>query len=126
MFDTTVLVANLRGDEEARVFLLGLLAGGHTLATSCVSVAEIEHGVRPGERKAATALLDRLSYLQTTRDAAERAGRYQAEFRRRGRTLQIGDALIAGTARAHGSILVTSNVKDFPMRDLQVQAPPAC
>jgi predicted nucleic acid-binding protein len=61
---------------------LGLLANGHSLGTSCVNVAEVEHGLRPKERKAAAALLDRLDFLETTREAARRAGRYQADFRR--------------------------------------------
>lgn len=54
-----------------------------------------------------------------------RAGRYQAEFDRRGRTIHTADALVAGTARAHGAILATDNVRDFPMEDITVEAPPA-
>ena len=105
-------------------FLLGLLSGRHTLGTSCVNVAEVERGIRPKEQKAATDLLDRLRYLETTREAAERAGRYQAEFGKRGRTIHTADALIAGTAKAHGAVLLTDNVRDFPMRDIEVEAPP--
>jgi predicted nucleic acid-binding protein len=40
-----------------------------------------------------------------------------------GRTIQTPDALVAGTARAHGAILVTHNTDDFPMRDARVQHP---
>ena len=125
LLDTTVLIAHLRGDERARGLLLRLLDGGHSLGTSCVNVAEVERGIRPKEREAATDLLDRLRFLETTREAALRAGRYQAEFERRGRTIHTADALIAGTARAHGAVLLTDNVRDFRMRDLEVQAPPA-
>ena len=123
LVDTTVLIAHLRGDEAITRMLLDLLAGRHSLGTSCVNVAEVERGVRPKERKAATDLLSRLHFLETTREAAVRAGRYQAEFERRGRTIHTADALIAGTARAHGAILVTDNVRDFPMRDVRTQAP---
>jgi predicted nucleic acid-binding protein len=124
LLDTTVLIAHLRGDEEITAFLLDLLAERHSLATSCVNVAEVERGIRPRERKAATDLLNRLRFLETTREAAVRAGRYQADFERRGRTLHTADALVAGTARAHGAILLTDNVSDFPMRDIRVEAPP--
>ena len=58
------------------------------------------------------------------REAAEQAGRYQADFGKRGRTIHTADALVAGTAKAHGAILLTDNVRDFPMRDIEVQAPP--
>ena len=53
-----------------------------------------------------------------------RAGRYQAAFEKRGRTSHTADALVAGTARAHGAILLTDNVRDFPMKDVKVEAPP--
>jgi hypothetical protein len=125
LLDTTVLIAHLRGDEDVTRLFLDLLADHHALATSCVNVAEIERGLRAKDRKAATALLNRLRFLETTREAAVRAGRYQAEFERRGRTVHTADALIAGTARAHGAILLTDNVRDFPMRDVRVQAPAA-
>jgi predicted nucleic acid-binding protein len=124
LLDTTVLIAHLRGDETVTSLLLDLLAHRHWLGTSCVNVAEVERGIRPKERKAADALLSRLRYLETTREAATRAGRYQAELERRGVTMQTADALVAGTARAHGAILLTDNVRDFPMRDVEVQAPP--
>jgi predicted nucleic acid-binding protein len=123
LVDTTVLIAHLRGDEAITRMLLDLLAAHHSLGTSCVNVAEVERGVRPKERKAATDLLNRLHFLETTMEAAARAGRYQAEFERRGRTIHTADALIAGTARAHGAILLTDNVRDFPMRDVRIQAP---
>lgn len=125
MLDTTVLIAHLRGDETATDLLLGLLRDRHSLGTSCVNVAEVERGVRPKERKAVTRLLSRLRFLETTREAAERAGSYQAEFERRGRTIHTADALVAGTARAHGAILLTGDVRDFPMRDLRVESLPA-
>jgi predicted nucleic acid-binding protein len=123
LVDTTVLIAQLRGDKEIAALLLGLLADRHLLGTSCVNVAEVERGIRPKERKAATDLLRRLRFLETTREAALRAGRYQAEFEKRGRTIHTADALIAGTARAHGAILLTDNIRDFPMRDIQLEAP---
>ena len=103
--------------------LLSLLQRGHSLCTSCVNVAEIERGVRQAERRSAEALLDRMEYLLTTKEAAERAGRYQADWARKGKTLHLADALVAGTARAHGAVLVTDNVSDFPMRDLRVTRP---
>ena len=123
LLDTTVLIAHLRGDEAVTTLLLELLAERHVLGTSCVNVAEVERGIRPKERKVAAALLGRLRFLETTREAAKRAGRYQAEFERRGRTIHTADALVAGTARAHGAILLTDNVRDFPMRDIRIEAP---
>lgn len=67
--------------------------------------------------------MSRLRFLATDREAARRAGRYQAAWAARGRTIQTADALIAGTARVHGAILLTHNTDDFPMRDIRIEHP---
>lgn len=103
--------------------MLGLLGRGDTLATSCVNLAEIEAGLRHRERRKAESVLGHLRFLVTTPEAAQRAGRYQAEWARQGRRVETPDALVAGTARAHGAVLVTHNIDDFPMRDVRVQHP---
>jgi predicted nucleic acid-binding protein len=123
LLDTTVLVAHLRGDESATNLLLDLLRDRHFLGTCCVNVAEVERGIRPKDREQTAALLRRLRFLETTREAATTAGRYQSDFARQGTTIHTPDALVAGTARAHGAILVTDNVRDFPMRDIRVDTP---
>lgn len=124
LLDTTVLIAQLRGDSAVSDLLLTLLRQGHSLCTSCVNVAEVERGIQPKERKTAEGLLDRLDFLPTSKEAALRAGRYQRDWRRRGRTIHLADALIAGTARAHGAVLLTDNTDDFPMRDIRLRRPP--
>lgn len=103
--------------------MLRLVARGDTLATSCVNLAEIEAGLRPRERRKTEVVLGHLRFLGTDREAAIRAGRYQAEWASKGRTIETPDALIAGTARSHGAVLVTHNIDDFPMRDLRVEHP---
>lgn len=100
-----------------------LLSDGHLFATTCVNVAEVERGLRPKERRRAAAFLDALRFLPTDKEAARRAGRYQADWASKGRTLHTADALVAGTARAHGAVLLTHNIEDFPMRDLRVAHP---
>lgn len=103
--------------------MLRLLGQGDSLATSCVNLAEIEAGLRQQERRKAEAVLGHLRFAVTTPEAASRAGRYQAEWARKGRTIETPDALVAGTARAHGAVLVTHNTDYFPMRDLRVEHP---
>ena len=99
------------------------LSAGHTLATTCVNLAEVERGLRSKERRRAAGFLDALRFLVTDREAAQRAGQYQAEWAKRGRTIHTADALVAGTARAHGAVLLTHNLAEFPMRDLRVELP---
>ncbi|MHB8246700.1 MAG: type II toxin-antitoxin system VapC family toxin [Acidimicrobiales bacterium] len=125
VLDSTVLIGYLRNIPPIASDLRRRLRQGHTLATTCVNIAEIERGLRPTERRRASAFLDALHFLITDGEAARRAGRYQADFARKGRTIHTPDAVIAGTARAHGAVLLTHNVDDFPMNDLRVEIPVA-
>lgn len=123
MLDSTVLIGYLRDTPSVASDLRKRLSDGHTLATTCVNLAEVERGLRPTERRRAMAFLDALRFLVTDREAARRAGQYQANWAKRGQTIHTADALVAGTARAHGAVLLTHNVKDFPMPDLRVELP---
>src|SRR5439155_17925481 len=77
-----------------------------------------------GRRRATSHLLARLRFLHTTQEAATRAGRYQREWQKGGHTIHTPDALVAGTARAHGASILTDTVEHFPMRDIRIIAPP--
>lgn len=123
ILDSTVLIGYLRDLPSVASGLRRRLSDGHTLATTCVNVAEVHRGMRPRERRRAQAFLDALRFMSTDREAARRAGQYQAEWARRGRTIHTADALVAGTTRAHGAVLLTHNIEDFPMRDLRVELP---
>jgi predicted nucleic acid-binding protein len=125
LLDSTVVIDRLRDVAGMREHLRRALLGGHHLATSAVTVAEVVRGLHPGEERATEHVLRRLRFLATTREAGLRAGTYQRELARRGVTLHLADALVAGTARAHGAVLVTDNLRDFPMRDLRVIRPEA-
>ena len=61
--------------------------------------------------------------LPLDRIEAEWAARLRAEAHLSGRVLHLGDALIAGTARAHRLSVVTRNVKDFDGLDVNVANP---
>ena len=64
---------------------------------------------------------DRIIPLE--RIEAEWAARLRAQACLSGRVLHLGDALIAGTARAHGLSVATRNVKDFDGLDVNVANP---
>jgi predicted nucleic acid-binding protein len=77
-------------------------------------------GVAPQERAIRQEFLDSLRYLDITREAARRAGEYRYDFARRGQTLSTPDALVAAVAREYSAIIVTDNVRDYPMDDVQL------
>lgn len=61
--------------------------------------------------------------LPLERMGAEWAAHFRAQAHRAGRVLDLGDALIAGTAKAHDLVLATRNVADFGSVDLDVVNP---
>jgi len=61
--------------------------------------------------------------LPLDRIGAERAAQFRAQAHRSGRVLDLGDALIAGTAKVHSLSVATRNVGDFADLDVDVINP---
>ena len=57
------------------------------------------------------------------RREAEWAAAFQARVHRSGGELELGDALIAGTAMANDMTIVTRNVRDFDSLDVNIVNP---
>lgn len=57
------------------------------------------------------------------RREAEWAAAFQARVHRSGGELELGDALIAGTAMANDMVIVTRNVRDFDRLNIHVVNP---
>lgn len=113
LFDSSVLIAHLRGDRRATELLLGV-AGPERLA-SVLSRIEIEGGMRSGERRDVGALFGVLRLLPVTDAVARRAGEHLRRYRRSHDGIDLVDYAVAATAELHGARLITLNVKHFPM-----------
>ncbi len=61
--------------------------------------------------------------LPLGRKEAESAARLRSQARRDGRVIQLGDALIAGTAKVHDLSVVTRDTEDFAGLDVNVTNP---
>ena len=61
--------------------------------------------------------------LPLAKKEAEWAARFRARTRKSGRVLDLGDALVAGTARAHDLSVATRNTEDFAGLDVKVRNP---
>jgi len=59
--------------------------------------------------------LSRFETIAVNDSIADLAGKYVYQFRKRGLTLHLEDALIGATAVVEGLILITRNVGHFPM-----------
>jgi predicted nucleic acid-binding protein len=115
LFDSTILISHLRGDRRATDLLLEATSTG--ALASVVSRAEIEGGMRSGERADVSRLFEGLRLIPVTDAAARRAGAYLRQFRRSHPGIDLADYLIAGSAEEAAATLVTLNVRHFPMID---------
>ena len=113
--------------------MIAFLNRHRELWVSCIVVHELEYGLRllpPGRRREGLqAVVARLvteyagRILPLDRREAEAAAELRAHAQRSGRVLHLGDALIAGTAKAHDLAVATRNVTDFEGLDLDVTDP---
>jgi len=120
LLDATALIDYLRGRQGTIELLNTLTNQGHQLGVCSITVAELYAGLNQAERAAADQLVDAMDYHEISREIAKEAGRYRYEFARRGITLSTTDTLIAATAIAEGAILITANVRDFPMEEIEL------
>lgn len=119
LFDSTVLIAHLRG-VDAATDLLARAAATHTATCSVLSLFEIESGVRVKEWPQVRALFSVTTVHPVTEPIAAKAAGYARSYRRSNRGIDAVDYLIAATAEVTGADLMTLNVKHFPMiKDLR-------
>ena len=122
LIDSDVLICHLRGMEVARDWLVDARRRAGSLATSVVCIAEISGGMRSGERRAVTRLLDSLQAVPVNRAIAWRAGELRRTYHRSHHTIGTADYLIAATALVAGYELATLDTRHFPM--IQDVTPP--
>ena len=119
LLDSCVLIRHLRRHQPTTDLMAALALEGQT-GIATISRAEIIEGMREHEREITMRLLDALVSYPLDAVIADRAGDYIRHYRARGTTLDKPDAIIGATAVHHGLVLVTYNVKHFPMPELQL------
>jgi predicted nucleic acid-binding protein len=120
LLDTTVLVDYFRGRQAANLLLERLVDEGHTLALCAINVAELFAGLPERQRPLAGELIHSLHDLEIPPQVAELAGTIRFDAARRGVAIHLPDAMIAAVAIANDATLVTANVRDFPLEELQL------
>lgn len=121
LLDTNVVSEVVRSTPHLRV--VAFLMEHDDLWLSSIVIHELEYGLQlmaHGQRRASLqdGLLGFIAeyedhILPVERVGAEWAARFRAQAQRSGRTLDLGDALIAGTAKTHDLAVATRNVRDF-------------
>lgn len=117
LLDTNVISDFVRGHERVMDRLRSHAPGD--LAISTITRMEIAYGLarNPDRAKRLGPLLDALfesiPLLDYVKDDAVETGTIRAQLESVGRPIGICDAMLAGTARARGLIVVTNNVDEF-------------
>jgi predicted nucleic acid-binding protein len=125
--DTDLLVAILRGKEEARDPVGALDEIGRE-ATTSVNAFEIVYGAQRSARRSenlteALRLLGRLHVIPFDFPSAQRAGEIAAKLAAVGEGIDYRDSMIAGIALENGITLVTRNEKHFSrIKGLKLEA----
>ncbi len=131
LLDTNVISELTKDAPDPRV--VSFLSEREDVWLSTVLIHEVEYGVRRlprGSRR------ERLSIMQTgilssyahrilplDRAEAEWAAELRANARRSGYTVDMGDALIAGIAKANDLAVATRNIADFRPLDIDLVNP---
>lgn len=100
--------------------LARLISEGHSLGCCPINVTEVFAGLRPSEEAPTLEFLRSLDYYEITWEAARQAGLMKREWASRGATLGVPDLMIAALAIQNDLVLITDNVKDFPMPELRL------
>jgi len=122
LLDTSVIVDALNGKCNRKHQLGQLLSQGDVLACCSINIAEVYAGMRPHEAASTDSFLRSLAYYEITWESARRAGELRYQYARLGRTLSLADTLIAAVALLHDLVLITDNVKDYPMAGLRLRS----
>lgn len=122
VIDTDILIDHFHGNPHATGLVRDWLLAGETLAISVITVTEILAGMRAGEEADTEALLSLFQTRPVDEPQARVAGAYLNQFGRTHR-MDLGDAVIAATARSLGAPLVTRNWRHYPMTDIEVIIP---
>lgn len=131
LLDTNVISELTRDDPDRQV--VAFLSSEQDVWLSVILIHEVAYGLRllpQGQRRS------RLSEMQSSilesygdrilpldRTGAEWSAELRAQARLAGRTVDLGDALIAGIAKARGLTVVTRNIDHFDALDVETINP---
>jgi predicted nucleic acid-binding protein len=113
IIDSDVIIEVLRGSTKTTTWPRKVRDSGSAIRYSPVSRAEIRAGARFKERATISALFESLAVLPIEASTGDVGGDQLSRFAG-SHSVQLGDALVAASALAHGEEMATFNAKHFP------------
>ncbi len=121
LLDSTLVIDHLRGVPEAVDRIRRIFEDGDDPIVTEVVVCEVRAGLLDEAEPHLAAFLEPIEFVQPGAATAMTAGRWRADLRRRGKTLNLGDALIAASAHDLDARVITRNVRDFALTPIVVE-----
>ena len=123
LLDSDVIIWHLRGRKEVTEMLRDLQRFGLP-ACSALTFLEVQLGVRKGEEEKTDRFLGSLTVFDINTEIANKAAKLIREYKAKRITLDLPDAIIAGTCILNNLILVTYNTRHYPISGLKFHRVP--
>ena len=114
LFDTNFLIGLLRKKPDY-ILKYEQIAKEERSNISSITVTELFAGCRESELERTELLISKLAVIPIGKHIAKQAGKIIYHFSKRGKTIHREDAIIGVTAQFYHFVLITQNIKDFPM-----------
>ncbi len=118
LLDSDVIIWHLRGREKVTGMLRDLQRFGLPCC-SAISVLEIQVGVKPDEEEKTDQFFRSLKIMDVSGEIARTAAYLIRGCKTKGFTVDLPDAIIAGTCILHDLSLVTCNKRHYPFDGLK-------
>jgi predicted nucleic acid-binding protein len=120
LLDADTLIDYILDRGNARPRITAMIEQGDVVAVCAITVAEVYSGLSDKRRGIWENWITALSYWHINIDVGMRAGTYRKTASEPGRTIPVTDALLAALAYENDATLLTSNIKDYPMKDVRI------
>lgn len=122
LLDTDTLIDFSKGAEPVASRVFALIESDHEVGLSPVQLTEFFYAIPPPNREMWVSFLATLTFWPISGEAAIRAGCDRYDFGRRGQQLSTDDCLTASVARSVQAMVITNNLKHYPMTDIKARS----
>lgn len=119
LLDTDALIDLSKKREPVQSRIIQILKSNDIVGICPINIAEFYTGLSENDYEWEE-FFTTLTYWPISIETAIQAGRYRHHFLHKAQTLSITDSLVAAVAKENGATIITTNFKDYPMKDIEL------